>query len=870
MTDFHRYLESLIRGDIREAESQLLAEREPFTFATARPQWAPPRHYEVEHLVMDWRMDLEREHVDAISKLRIRSIVPNLDQVVLHAAELNISGVRDSQDNELEWELRPEDEHLVVILSNHLSEGERNELTFTYTIDHPRAGLYFTNPSPEFPNIETSAWTQLQDDYARYVVPIYDNPSHKHTVEVFVTVPDGFYAMSNGVLVERKSNDDGTETFHWLNEKRMPAYLMTVAVSQFAEYKEDLDGLEVSYYAHPKWDRDTVYRSFKKTPDMIRFFSEKLGVKFPWDKYAQVVVANFIYGGMENVSATTLTDATLHDEKAHQDFDSDGLVSHELAHTWGGDLVTCRTWSHGWLNEGWATQMQNEWKHHDKGDDEYLYEQYGKQLSYFEEDKENYRRPIVQNEWERGADVFDRHLYPGGAWRYYMLKHLVGEDKWWKILGEWMRRYSFSSVYTHNLEELFSEMTGEDFGWFFEQWLYRAGYPECKITCSHDEKNGHALVKIEQTQRGDNMTPDVFRFPLTVEFVGDDDSRVRYTMEVMERIHSFYYPVKKKPKQIVVDPDYAVLMDATIEAPESMLIDQLLNGTNVIQRIRAAQALGKKASPKGIEALGKALLEDKFWGVQFEIAKVLGSMKSESALDELLKATNLTNTRARTAVAAALGQFYRSDRAFQALKTMLEDQDSYFVVAAAATSIGKTQHDDALQLLREGLKTAAPSWQYTVQNGYLNGLAETDKEEVIDIIKPYSEVGTPDEIRRIIPGLLARLGKRYKKERPEVKSDLEILLQDRSFRVVVSSLRAAKTYGDAALIPALENIADSQVEGRIVRYARDATRALSKKKDTTELDSIRKSVESLEKENRDLKDRLAKVEAILEDKEEQK
>jgi aminopeptidase N len=361
MTDFHRYLESLIRGDIREAESQLFAEREPFTFPTARPQWAPPRHYDVDHLIMDWRVDLEREHVDAISKLRIKSIVPDLAQVVLHAAELNISGVRDSQDNELEWELRPEDEHLAVLLNNHLSEGEKEELTFTYTIDHPRAGLYFTNPSPEFPDVETSAWTQLQDDYARYVVPIYDNPSHKHSVEVFVTVPEGFYAMSNGVLVERKSNGDGTETFHWLNEKRMPAYLMTIAISQFIEYKENLDGLEVSYYVHPKWDKDTVYRSFGKTPDMIRFFSEKLGVKFPWDKYAQVAVANFIYGGMENVSATTLTDATLHDEKAHRDFDSDGLVSHELAHTWGGDLVTCRTWSHGWLNEGWATQMQNEW-----------------------------------------------------------------------------------------------------------------------------------------------------------------------------------------------------------------------------------------------------------------------------------------------------------------------------------------------------------------------------------------------------------------------------------------------------------------------------------------------------------------------------
>ena len=870
MTDFHDYLESLMRGDFHRAERYLSIDREQFTFATARPQWAPPRHYDIERVIIDWKIDLEREHVDAISKLKIKSIVSELNQVVLHAAELNISGVRDSKENELEWDVRPEDETLVVYLADRLTEGQRDELTFSYTIDHPRGGLYFTNPCPEFPDIETSAWTQLQDDYARYVIPIYDNPSHKHPVEIIVTVPQGFYAMSNGVLKERKKNDDDTETFHWVNEKPIPAYLMTVAVSKFVEYKESLDGLEVSYYAHPKWNRETVYRSFGKTPQMIRFFEQKLGVKFPWDKYAQVAVANFIFGGMENASATTQTDATLHDAKAHLDFESDGLVSHELAHMWGGDLVTCRTWSHGWLNEGWATQMENEWKRHDKGDDEYLYEQYGKQMSYFDEDKENYRRPIVQNEWERGGDVFDRHLYPGGAWRYYMLKHLVGEARWWRILGEWLTRYSYTSVYTHDLESLFTEMTGEDFGWFFEQWLYKAGYPECKISCSHDEENGHALVRIEQTQRGDNLTPETFRFPLTVEFVGSDDSRTRYTVQVKERIHSFYYPVKQKPKQIVVDPDYAILMDATIEKPEPMWIEQLNHGTNVVQRIRAAQALAKKATPRAVEALGRALREDSFWGVQLEVAKVLGSMKSESALDELLKAVGLKNTRARTAVATALGQFYRSERAFEALKTMLEDNDSYFVVAAAATSIGKTQHDKAVEVLRAGLEKASPSWHHLVQQGYLSGLVETEKEEVIDILRKYSPVGIPDEIRRTVPALLARLGKRYKKEQPEVKSDLEKLLQDRSFRVRVNALRAAKTYGDAALIPALERTADTEIEGRLVRYAREAVRALSKKKDTTEIDSLRKSVESLERENKELKDRLSKVEAVLKEKTEKK
>ncbi len=869
MTDFHKYLEDLIRGLAHESENKISAEREDFTFPTAKPQWAPPRHYNIDMLTMDWRMDLENKRVDAVARLRLTSIAPEMEKIVLHAAELDIMSVKDGDGHDLRWEIDPESTTITIHPNDPVPEGNTIELGFEYVIDHPRGGLYFTGPCPEFPDMEVSAWTQMQDDYARYVVPVYDNPSHKFPLRIIVTVPKGYYAMSNGYLKERKANDDGTETFHWVQEQPIPAYLMTVAVSEYVEYKEDLDGLEVSYYAHKKWDRETVYRSFGKTPEMIRFFEDKLGVKFPWAKYAQVTAANFIIGGMENVSATTQTDATLHDEKAHKDYQSEGLVSHELAHAWGGDLTTCRTWTHGWLNEGWATQMQNEWKRHDLGDDEYLYEQYGKQTAYFDEDKQKYRRPIVQNEWERGSDVFDRHLYPGAAWRYYMLKHLVGEERWWKILGEWLRRYSFKSVYTHDLEALFTEMTGEDYGWFFEQWLYKAGYPECKINCSYDSDLGHVLVKIEQTQKSDDgMTPEVFKFPLTVEFVMEDEKRIRYTVQVSERVHSFYYPIDKKPVQIIIDPDYTVLMDCDIEKPEAMWIEQLRNGTNVIQRIKAAQALGKKPTPKAIEALGSALLKDPFWGVQAEIAKVLGSIKTETALNELLKAVGVEDTRARTAVATALGNFYKNDRAFEALVKLLDDEDSYFVPSAAATSIGKIRHAKSLETLKKRLKSPPPSWHNLILQGLVNGAVETEEEEAIEIVKRFQKIGTDDFVRRLVPRALARLGKRYKKEHPEILDDLRGLLHDNSYRVQMMALLAAKDYGDPALIGDLTKIADTAVESTIVRYAREAIRALSKKKDKTEIDSVRKSVEELERQNRELKDRLAKIESMIKNKEE--
>ncbi|MFX1606039.1 MAG: HEAT repeat domain-containing protein, partial [Promethearchaeota archaeon] len=316
-------------------------------------------------------------------------------------------------------------------------------------------------------------------------------------------------------------------------------------------------------------------------------------------------------------------------------------------------------------------------------------------------------------------------------------------------------------------------------------------------------------------------------------------------------------------KQVVIDPDYATLMDWNIEKPEPMWINQLLNGSNSIQKIKAAKALGKKATSKIVETLGKALREEEFWGTQSEIAKVLGSLKSDGALEQLLKAVSLKNTKARTAVATALGQFYKSDIAFNALTEMLGDEESYFVVAAAATSIGKTQHDRAFDQLVDFLKKAPPSWHDLVQVGALQGLAETEREDVIEIAKDYLKVGTSDWIRRRIPSILARLGKRYKKDHPEIKSILERTFLDKSYRVRTFSIDAAPTLEDSALIPTLSKIAEREAESGIVRRCRISIRKLSKKKEPKEIDSLRKSIEELEKENRKLKDRLDKIESTL-------
>jgi aminopeptidase N len=860
MPDFHEYVDLVIRGDITEAESLYSLSREPFCFPEAKKQWTPPRPYNIVDLVMNWKVDLKKKHITAINELTIESKIDSLEKVHLNAAEMNIILIQDEQNNKLDYYHNPDDFTFIIHLTEPLKATTQQKLVISYEVTAPLAGGFFITPSKTFPDFDYQFWTQFQDNYAQYLLPIYDHPSHKFPCEMIVTVPEDFTAVSNGKLLSEKKNKDKTITFHWRQKKPIPAYLITLAIGKFVLYEEKLDDLPVQYYAEERFDKETVYRSFGKTPQMIAFFNEKFGVKFPWKKYAQVAAADFVMGGMENVSATTQTDATFHDEIADNDYSSEGLVSHELVHQWIGDLITCKSWSHGWINEGGATQLQNEWKKHDLGLDEYLYEQLGKKTSYLKEDKESYRRPLVQNKWEWGFDVFDRHLYPGAAWRYYMLKHLVGEETWWKVLGHLLTKHAFESIETIDAQRAFEDITGNDFGWFFDQWLYKAGYPEVEINIEYNPDEKAITLSVEQKQK-DEETVKAFRFPLAVDIVDSNNEISRQNLEIRERAHTFYFTVKEKPKMVLIDPDFAVLLDETINKPTDLWINQLQDGPNIIMRIKAAKALGKKPTIKNISALNEALLEEPFWGVQAEIAKALGATKDLFALEGLVKATKLNNSKARTAVAQALGNFYQNDDALSALKKMLDDKESYLAEAAAATSIGKIRHSKSYDILEKRLPKARDSWNNTVIRGYLSGIAATKKIEAIDIILPYLEIGRPNYVRREAIGLLADLGQQHKKRRAEVKEILEkTLLTDESYRVQSATITAIKKYGDPSLISALEQFKQTHALNNLKRNCKVATRALNKKKDSDELKALQKSVEELQKENKELKARVDTLE----------
>ncbi len=305
------------------------------------------------------------------------------------AAEMEISAVRVGGEAH---SFDHSDEKLRIPLERALHAGDEVEVAIDYSA-RPRRGLYFIGPDAGYPDKPLEAWTQGEDEDSRYWFPCYDYPNDRVTSEVVATVPETFTAVSNGELLSNNVNRaEHTRTFHWRHDVPHSSYLMSLAAGEFVEIRDFAGNTPVTYYCRAGRE-DDARRAFGNTPRMIQFFEKAIGVPYPYAKYAQVAVADFIFGGMENTSATTQTADTLHDARAHLDFSSDPLVAHELAHQWWGDLLTCRDWSHAWLNEGFATYFEALWCEEDKGADEFAWNLRQDRMAIIDEDSRSYRRP---------------------------------------------------------------------------------------------------------------------------------------------------------------------------------------------------------------------------------------------------------------------------------------------------------------------------------------------------------------------------------------------------------------------------------------------------------------------------------------------
>ena len=359
--------------------------RRPFALPGTKPRYAPDRPAAIEHIALTISFDFKNHVLVGSCRTTFRAVGKSLDSLEMDADHLHIKAARSASGKKLSFVLAGG--KLEIELDQTLQPGKSSTVIVDYEARQPTQGIYFISPDKGYPRKPVQVWTQGQDQDAHYWFPCIDYPNAKATTEIIATVPANFFVLSNGALVSTVSDTKAkTKTYHWKMDTPHVTYLVSCVAGEFSGETEMLGDLPVSYYVVPGREADGE-RSFGKTPKMVKFYSDRIGVPYPYAKYAQIAVTDFIFGGMENTSATTQTDTTLHDARAHLDFSSDALVAHELAHQWFGDLLTCKDWSHAWLNEGFATYFEALFREFDQGEDEFDYYRLMLAQRYFEEDR---------------------------------------------------------------------------------------------------------------------------------------------------------------------------------------------------------------------------------------------------------------------------------------------------------------------------------------------------------------------------------------------------------------------------------------------------------------------------------------------------
>ena len=701
---------------------------------TAR--YAPDRTFDTVHIKIELDLDLRRRAARGACSTHFVALQEGLKKIALDAAGMKIGRVADGEGRRLAFQHK--DGRLNIQLRRALGLQDAGVVKVDYSIEDPEVGLHFVpegSPNSRFAQV----WSHSEPEDARYWFPCHDAPQEKATSELVAVVPEGFTAVSNGILASQGPGPRrGTRRFHWKMDRPHSPYLISVCAGRFSEIKDRWEDVPVVYYCEQGREAE-ARRAFGKTPAMLEFFSKKLGVRYPYARYAQVAVSEFP-GGMEHTTCTTQTDVALIDERAALDTDFDGLVAHELAHQWFGDLLTCKDWSHAWLNEGFATYFESLFTEHDKGADEFRYEMLRYARSYFSEDEHRYRRPIVTKEFKYPWVLFDRHLYEKGGAVLHMLRRALGEGEFWRAMGHYVRSHQDGGVETQDLVESIRQATGRNMQPFFDQWVYRSGYPSFRLQHTWDPKSRQASLWVVQSQRIAEDAPP-FKLEVDVVYKGRGWEK-RFKEHLSHKEHTFRYVLPGEPRAVEFDPEGWILKKVEFKKPYRLWMNQLREG-GVNGRVEAAHAVSRWGGEEAALALRSAFVKEKFWGVQSEIAQALGSMRTPAAARALASLLSARHPKARRSVVEALGR-YAEPRWAGRLKALRRDP-SYHVRSEALRSAARLREKSLVPFLRGAL--AEKSWFDVVRSAALTGLAELKRPELVGLLKSHTASSQPRGVR---------------------------------------------------------------------------------------------------------------------------
>lgn len=785
----------------------------------------PPVHYvrsrdfDLQHIALNLRFDWEKEQTYGTATLTLAPMLPNFQIVNLDAGAMTINSVK-MYGRDLKFAYDEANSNLAVTLDRVYKIGETVALTVDYRTKGvvvsntlgfgAGGGLKFIKPDAENPNRRRQIWTQGETDYNRFWFPSYDSPNDFRTTELTATVEKPMFVVSNGKLLNRKDNKDGTETFHWKMDTPYANYLTSIVVGEYAEIKGNYQGIPVITYLYPNEAKEGA-ASVEKLPEMVKFFTEKTGVKYPYVKYAQTMAEGF-NGGMENITATTMTPSMIHDRRTLLDFDSESLQAHELAHQWFGNYVTCREWSEIWLNESFATYMQALWHENSKGRDYFLYSDVrGNQNQYYQAWNQGSRRPIVTKYYPNADALFDSYAYPRGGAVLHMLRKHLGDEMFFKGINRYLTKHANQPVQTEQLRIAIEEATGQSMDWFFDQWLYKMGHPIFEVTQNYDASAKKLTLNVKQTQKIDplNEYPQAQYFEARVDVEIDNRIEQVWLKPQAENVFTFDAPVK--PQLVNFDYEGTLIKEIKFEKSTDELLYQLKNDKDVLGRVWAMNQLaGRYRSEQTVQsdktmitaALEQTIAGDSFWAIRRDAIQIVGAPQgnpnnptvnlSDQTKIILNSAMQDKNSLVRAAAISALG-LTKDAKYKPSYMAALTDQ-SYGVIDAAAVALARTNDAAAYDSLVK--LTEMPSWKERLRLAGLNGLATLGDKRALDLGFKFVEKSYPANVRTAALNVLAASGKGDARIYPLLIESFKKSLANNDFQGIFSGFQGIVRLAD--------------------------------------------------------------------------
>lgn len=658
-----------------------------------------PMEEDVVHTQLELQFDIPKKEVHAKARISVSSHVGALEAVELDGRGFEIKQVALALGDSLQKQDYTYDGSVIGI---DLREPLTPEDTITIAIDYTARpadlergngsaisssqGLYFINPMNDSTRVHPQVWSQGETEYNSGWFPCVDQPNEKHTQEITMTVDTAFETLSNGRLVYSIENGDGTRSDVWKQEMPHSTYLTMIALGDFAIVKDKWRDKDVWYYVDPEY-KQYAMDIFGNTPEMLEFYSNILGVDYPWEKYHQVIVHDFVSGAMENTSAVVHGEFVQQTPREMIDGTHEDVIAHELFHHWFGDLITAESWTHITMNEGFATYGEYLWKEYKYGDEEARLHLKNDLDYYLTDYMQGDKHTLIRTRYDDPDEVFDTHSYQKGGRVVHMLRNELGDKVFFKGLQRYLNDNAYGSVEDDHLRLAMEAVSGTDLKWFFDQWYHRDGHPELEVDFIPDSSGNGITVKVVQVQEG-----DAFKFHTTL-WLGSGAQYQEERIWVDEKQKEFRFELKTKPDWYALDPKNDLLGTKKQTKDARAIIAQLKHAPHFMAKLQSVDSRSMinedELADYDAAILNLLTSENAFWALKDEALKGISEMKNADTTTLLGVCEKLFSSSKKSDV--------RSEALYQmALLTMREESVPQTIVNAL--------NDSSMQVVRTSLE----------------------------------------------------------------------------------------------------------------------------------------------------------------------